>query len=212
MKKTILILSLAAFFFAANNANAQIGINFGYSPLTETSTYSYNGKSSTSSVDYTSFFVGATYNVELPAGLGLSLGVQGRYATCSDSVDFVIAKVKTTVTQMYLDVPVLLNYGITLGRDARLSAFVGPMFTYALSGTSKSEGNSIIGDGESTSDLYGENSSRSRINLSAAAGLAFTYTNFRLFGGYQMGLMNLTSADNTTMKTSGVFFGLGYAL
>ena len=212
MKKVFSVLAVAAILFAANSANAQIGVYAGYTPLTMTSTYTYNGNTSTDNSEFTSFAVGANYNVELPAGLGLSLGLQARYATSSDSVDLFVAKVKATQTQMLLDVPVLLNYGITLGRDARLSAFAGPMFTYALSGKTTTDANTVIGNGSNESDWYGDNSDMNRFNLSGAAGVCFTYNGLRLFGGYQMGFLNLTKAENTTLKTSGIFFGLGYAL
>lgn len=212
MKKVFSVFAVAAFLFAANSANAQIGVNLGYAPLAETTTYTYNNNSSTSTVNFTTFFVGANYNVELPAGLGLSLGLQARYGTSSDSIDYIVGKTKATSTQLLLDVPVLLNYGITLGRDARLSVFAGPMLTYALSGKTAYETTTVVGDGNSESDWYGDNSNRSQFNLSGAAGVCFTYTDFRLFGGYQMGFLNLSKADNTTCKTSGIFFGLGYAL
>lgn len=56
--------------------------------------------------------------------------------------------------------------------------------------------------------MYDDNSNNERFDL----GLALQYTDFRLFGGYRVGLLDLNSSDNVNTKTSGLFVGLGYAL
>ena len=196
-------------------ANAQIGINVGYSPLTRTTTVTSGSNTVSEDMKMTGFFVGGNYNVALPVNnLGVSLGLQFRYSTASDSLDLgILGKAKTTYTEMDIDIPVLLNYGINLGRDAKLAAFAGPMLSYSIKGNSHIEGN-IAGvvSGATDYDWFGENSSQKPLNLSLTCGLEFTYSTFRIFGGYHMGLLDLDGEENSTIKTSGIFFGFGYAL
>ena len=52
----------------------------------------------------------------------------------------------------------------------------------------------------------------SRFDLTAAFGLQFQYSDFRLFGGYRLGLTDLNSNDNIKTTSSGLFVGLGYSL
>ena len=57
-----------------------------------------------------------------------------------------------------------------------------------------------------------QNSNRKQFDLLGTFGAAFNYKNIRLFGGYRLGLLDLDKSDNVTVKTSGLFFGLGYKL
>ena len=59
---------------------------------------------------------------------------------------------------------------------------------------------------------YGDNSNRKALDLAGTVGVNVQYHNVRLFGGYNMGLLNLTKDDNTTLKGSNWFIGLGYCL
>ncbi len=45
-----------------------------------------------------------------------------------------------------------------------------------------------------------------------AAGVAFDFQTFRLFGGYRLGFADLDKRDKVKTTTSGIFVGLGYML
>ena len=219
MKKIFAFVAVAVAFVGV--ANAQLGINFGYAPQTYTTTYTSGSNSTTSSTKMTGLFLGVNYNQALTGGLNVSVGLQGRYNSSADTVaanvgNIVGGSVENKHSQLLIDVPVLFNYGFNLGGAAKLSIFAGPTISYALTGKTKTIttvtvlGNNSTNEGES--DWYGDNSNRKQLDVSATFGAVFSYNQFRLFGGYNMGLLNLTSADNTTLKASNIFVGLGYAL
>ena len=206
MKKLIAIVAFVAAMFIAGNAQAQLSLRFGYAPET------FNYSNSTS--NYNGFFVGVHNNFDLKSGLQFSLGVQGRYNMKNNKESNALGSITTKNTQLLVDVPVTLNYGIAFGQNVKISPFVGPMVSFALSGQTKTTTHENILDTntESTSDWYGDNSNRSRLNLSLMFGANLKYVRLNIFGGYQMGLLDLNKSDNGTLKTNGVFVGLGYDL
>lgn len=197
MKRFIAIVAFVAAMFVAGNAQAQLSVRFGYAP----ETFSYNN----SSDNYNGFFVGVHNNFDLKSGLQFSLGVQGRMNMKSAKDPYVNETVKST--QMLVDVPITLNYSLAFGQNVKVTPFVGPMVSFALSGKTKSSG--LVNN---TDDWYDNNSNLSRFNLSVLGGVNIKYVRLNLFGGYQMGLLDLNKSDNSTLKTSGFFVGLGYDL
>ncbi len=197
MKRFIAIVAFVAAMFVAGNAQAQLSVRFGYAP----ETFSYNN----SSDNYNGFFVGVHNNFDLKSGLQFSLGVQGRMNMKSAKDPYVNETVKRT--QMLVDVPITLNYSLAFGQNVKVTPFVGPMVSFALSGKTKSSG--LV---NTTDDWYDNNSNLSRFNLSVLGGVNIKYVRLNLFGGYQMGLLDLNKSDNSTLKTSGFFVGLGYDL
>lgn len=165
------------------------------------------------------FFAGVTYNYGIDKDLGVAFGLQGCYntKTPTGSANFVVVSGndKSTTTQMLLDVPVLLNYSLPLG-SAKLTAFAGPTFSYALYGnTHVTTTTTILGTSSTTEtdfSMYDDNSNNSRLDITAAFGLQFQYSDFRLFGGYRIGLSGLNTADNVNTTSSGLFVGVGYNL
>ena len=210
MKKSFSVLALVAFVFVAFNANAQLGINFGFAPETTTSQYTISGNTTSNDNHYNGFFGGVNYNLGLTGDLHLSIGGQLRFNYHKESLTVVGVTTTSVDKQFVIDVPVLFNYGFSLGSDAKLSFMLGPVATFALTGKTTTE--TTVGNVKKDTDWYGDKSNLRRLDLGMAVGVSFDFKQFRLFGGYRMGLMNLTSADNTTVKTSDFFFGLGYIL
>lgn len=224
MKKIFAMVAVAAGLLFAGNANAQLSINAGYAPQTYKTTYtSSNGNSSTDTLNMTGFFVGVNYNTNLTGALNVSVGLQGRYNTFSDSSSasfFGLAsgQVKRTDNQFVIDVPVLFNYGFNLDGGLKVSVFVGPTLSYAVSGKTTIEGNAnVLGFGGNTSDednWYNEDKTfnRNALDLSGTIGVSANFNSFRLYGGYNMGLLNTNKKDNYTTKGSNWFVGVGYSL
>ncbi|MBR5092283.1 MAG: PorT family protein [Bacteroidales bacterium] len=220
MKKELTIIALAAAMLAAGTANAQLGINAGYAPVTITNATTSGNSTTTTTVDMDGFFAGVNYNLNLSGELGLSFGLQGHFntKTSKGSADYIVisGNDEATTTQVLLDVPVLANYSLALGSSAKLSLFAGPTISYALSGnTHVKSTTTLLGNTSTTEtdyDMYGDNSNSERLDLSATFGVALIYNDFRLFGGYRFGLLDLDQRDNVKSTTGGLFFGLGYAL
>ena len=195
MKKVFAVMALVAALFVAGNVQAQTTINLGYAPETFVT-----GNTST---NYQGFFAGFTQNFGLSKGIGVAAGAQLRLNTRSYSTLGVNAK----DTQFLIDVPILFNYGIAINRDLKIVPFVGPMVSLALTGNTHVD--TVLGDGDS--NWYGDNSNMSRLNLYAVFGADLKFNQFSLFGGYRLGLLDLYS-NNATLKTNGLFVGLGFSL
>ena len=202
MKKTFAIIAVVAAMFFAGNANAQtLGINLGYAPQTTTNF---------TPGEMAGFFGGVNYNHVLSGNIGLSFGGQLRYNYKKTTNTVLSANQTTTHTQMLIDVPVLLNFAIPLGGNARLAVFAGPVLSYALNGNTNVSENVL----NTSNDYkwYGDNSNYKQFDLLGAVGAALEFQQFRLFGGYRMGLLDINKSEKTTSKTSGIFVGLGYLL
>lgn len=220
MRKTFRLIAVAAAMLATSHANAQLGINIGYAPVTLTTQTTLGNSTSTSSTDMNGFFAGVNHNTDLGSGLGLSLGLQGRFniKTSTGSANFIVVSGndQTTTTQFLIDVPVLLNYGLDLGGGTMLTAFAGPTFSYALAGNTHVKTTTSLLGNTSTSEndypMYGDNSNTNRFDICATFGLEFQYYDYRLFGGYRFGLIDLNTGDNVKTTSSGIFIGLGIAL
>lgn len=201
MKKALAILALVAAMFVAGNVQAQSTIYATYAPETFVA--------GSNSENYQGFSVGFSQNIGLYKGLGVAAGAQFRMNMKSETTTMWGITGKVSETQTIIDVPVLLNYKLELNRDLAIVPFVGPMPSLALTGVTKGV-DPIFG--ENSDDWYDNNSTMSRFNLYMVFGADVKFTNFNLFGGYRLGLLDLNSNDNATLKTNGWFIGLGYTL
>ena len=195
MKKIILTLALAA--VAALSANAQIGVNVGYT--TKNFTDVFNNEAG--------LFLGANYNIELVNGLAVAPGVE--FAMLNWKKDE-----NNYQKENYLAVPVMFNYGFELVDGIKLVPYLGPTFSYGLSSKGKNSistiASAILG-GSGEGSLYGDNSKYTQFDILIGGGVALDVMNMvRAFVGYNQGLLDRYNDDNTTVKTSGVNFGVAY--
>ena len=193
MKKVVSFFAVAAALLIAGSAQA---------PSTK-STDVMNG-----------FFAGVNYNINVSGDLNFSVGLQARYNTNSSEDKVSTVTTKTNRTKIMADIPLLFNYGIRVGNDARLSVFLGPTVSYALQGkitTTVSE--SITGANTvKSSNMYGENSNNAPLDIMGTAGLSFNFKGFRLYAGYRMGFMDLNKSNNVKTTAAGWFAGAGFVL
>ena len=215
MKKIFAFLAVAAATLIAGNSYAQISIRAGYAPETWTTTYNGNNRTT----NLTGLFVGAHYNFGLTGDLNLSAGIQYRYnfkkeTNSADVFGIAGGTTEAKTTQSVLDVPIMLNYGLDLTDAFRLSIFAGPTMNLALAGNKHYTTTVTVLNQtnvtESDADMYGDNSQLETLNISATFGLNITYMNFGVFGGYNMGLLDMDKDNDSKLTTSGFFVGLGY--
>lgn len=213
MKKVLTFAAAIVLF--AGMASAQLGIHVGYAPQNYLGKYTSGSTTISDTTKMTGFFVGVDYNVNITGDLNVSVGLQGRYNTNSESTTLLGVTTKVDGTQMLIDVPVLFNYGLNLSDALKLSVYAGPTISYALSGNTKttiSGSPAGILDGTTENNWYGDNSNLKKLDVALTVGAAITFSDIKIFGGYNMGLLNLTTADNTTYKGSNIFVGVGYNL
>ena len=215
MKKTFSILAVAVFMLSAFTAKAQLSVNAGYAPETFTTATTVGNTTTSTTKDYEGFFLGVNYNVNLKGDLNVAFGAQLRMNIHNEESTLLTVTTKRKENQILLDIPIMFNYGFSLGRDARLTLFAGPMVSFALHGNTNITTHSSVttlADTDTDTDWYGDNSSNERVNLSGVAGIMLGFREYRLFGGYRMGFLDLNSNDNIKTTTAGLFFGLGMAL
>ena len=216
MKKILSLTVVAIALLAANTANAQMGVSVGYSSMNTTTHYTSGNLSlNDTSAAMNGIFVGVNYNLELSDGIGLLIGVQGRYNFKNDKKSSSAGTTEVNASQVVVDIPLLVNYGFSLGKGLTLSPFVGVTPTLAFSGKTKTvvTGTPLgLLDGESTTDWYGDGSKRKKLDVALTFGACLNFNGFRIYGGYNLGMLNQTSADNTTIKNQGYFAGVGLAL
>ena len=202
MKKALAILALVAAVFVAGNVQAQSTVYAAYAPETFVV-----GNSNT---NYQGFALGFTQNIDFAKGIGVAAGAQFRMNMKSESNTLLGVTETTKRSQILIDVPILFNYKIAVNRDLAIVPFVGPMPSLALTGSTKIS-ETLLGT-TTTTDWYGDNSNQSRFNLYAVFGADVKFNQFNLFGGYRLGLLDLNKSDNATLKTNGMFVGIGYTL
>jgi len=204
MKKVLAIVALVATMFVAGKVQAQTTVYATYAP--ESFISSYNKNSSTEK--YQGFSVGFNYNIKLYKGFGVAPGLQFRMnmRNTEKTVWGLTGKVKET--QTVLDVPVLFNYNLDLTRALSIIPFVGPMASFALSGVTKGS-DPIFGN--NSSNWYDEDAMMKRFNLYALVGADLKFNGLNIFGGYRWGLLDLDKSEDITLKTRGMFVGLGYS-
>lgn len=218
MKKTFTIIACAMALLIASKANAQTSFNLGFTPTTISTTSGNNHDT----IALNGISIGVNQNLSISGDLCVSVGLQGRYSFAKNERTLnlgVLGSATATAeySQLSIDIPVLLNYGFNLGKDLSITPFVGPTFSFALAGKTTWSGNAnVLGalnlgtDGED--DWYDDGSNNSRIDVGATLGVALAFNQFRIYGGYNLGLLNLSTADNTTRKAAGYFLGLSFKL
>lgn len=205
MKKSIFFAALATLLLLAVNAKAQLGFHAGYAPQTLAVTLDNN--TATPRVPMHGFFGGVHYNRAIFGGMGFSAAFQIRMNSATvDTEDYT-----TQDWQFLADLPLLLNYGITVADRLTLGAFAGPMLSYGISYTQKTTDAETYEVVTST-DRYGTSVpayALKRFELAAAGGMFLKFRGFVLFGGYRIGLNDLDSMNNCTTKPRGFFVGIG---
>lgn len=198
MKKVFAMVALVAALFIAGNVQAQSTVYATYAPETFVTGNSSN--------NYQGFALGFVQNVGVAKGIGVAAGGQFRMNMKSETSTLLNVK----ENQILVDVPILFNYNIAVNRDLSIIPFVGPMPSLAISGSTKNTEN-VLGN-TVTVNWYGDNTNWNRFNLYAVFGADVKFTNFNLFGGYRLGLLDINKSNNVTTKTNGLFVGLGFTL
>ena len=213
MKKALAIVALVAAMFVAGKVQAQSHVYATYSPETFVSSFSNNGSSE--STNFQGFSVGFMQNVDIFKGLGVAVGGQFRMNTRSESGTGILLNGTIKETQTIIDVPIMLNYCISVNKEFKIVPMAGVMPSIGLTGTTKTTTNvnGTTAGTTTTTDWYADGANKTnRFNLYAVVGLDLKYSNFNLFGGYRFGMLDLASNDNVKMTTNGMFVGIGWTL
>ena len=189
MKKLFLSIVVAAATAICANAQLYVGAGYSYSP-----TASKAGKI-TERFDRNGFYIQAGYGLNVGKHLGIVPGLEYE----------VVTKTETDVKQpeQYLNIPVKVTYGFSLGNIVELGAFVAPTFSMGLTSKAKVDDTSV--------DMYGEDGFYKRGDFRVGLGVyCDLIEKVRINLNYNFGVVNRSKVDDTTMRRNGVQLGVAY--
>ena len=191
MKKLFLSIVVAAATAICANAQLYVGAGYSYSP-----TASKAGKI-TERFDRNGFYIQAGYGLNVGKHLGIVPGLEYE----------VVTKTENDVKQpeQYLNIPVKVTYGFSLGNIVELGAFVAPTFSMGLTSKAKVDDTSV--------DMYGEDGFYKRGDFRVGLGVyCDLIEKVRINLNYNFGVVNRSKVDDTTMRRNGVQLGVAYLI
>lgn len=202
-------MTLALVAVAATSAFAQISVGAGYLANTQKSTYTSGSTSTTTTTPSKGAYIGADYTLDLGQGLGVLAGLKGTFLTNTETTSLLGVTGTTKTNELYLAVPVQAVYTYALSNDLKLFGFAGPSFSFGLS--SKSTFTNNVTDDVTVTDNYGDDSNYGKVNVFLGLGVGADIMNtIRIKAGYDIGLLNRSSADNTKVGDAQWFVGVAY--
>ena len=189
MKKLFLSIVVAAATAICANAQLYVGAGYSYSP-----TASKAGKI-TERFDRNGFYIQAGYGLNVGKHLGIVPGLEYEVVTKTED------EVKSP--EQYLNIPVKVTYGFSLGNIVELGAFVAPTFSMGLTSKAKVDDTSL--------DMYGEDGFYKRGDFRVGLGVyCDLIEQVRINLNYNFGVVNRSKVDDTTMRRNGVQLGVAY--
>lgn len=206
MKKTLFFFALTMLLLSATKLQAQLGFHAGYAPQT----FAISGQTTDGTITLPGlshgFYGGIHYHRAIADKFGFTAALQIRLNSVTvNETDF-----STQDSQFLMDLPLLLNYGFSLGHNLTLGAFAGPMLSYGISYTYKITDAETY-EVEATYNRYSTTESAyalRRFEVAAAGGLFFKFRSYMLYGGYRIGLNDLDKISGCATRPKGFFIGL----
>ena len=116
------------------------------------------------------------------------------------------------MSEHYINVPVQLNLGFDLAKGVKLFAFAGPTVNVGLISKSVATA-SVAGHGGSSSiDNYADNSNYGRFDVMLGGGAGIKVANFKIFGGYNYGMLDRNKATDVTVHRSEIVVGVSFCM
>lgn len=215
MKKIFATLLAASLMFAATDAFAQLSAGAGYLNATETTTYTNNNTTTSEKAQYNGFYVGAQYDMPIPAvsGLGIAAGAYANFYFGKNHSDglFGLGAGTTTSSDITLNIPVNATFGFDIAGDTNVFAYAGPTFQFGLVNKSTFVLDSNSSNSTTTDNFAGNSPNRNRFNLLIGGGFGAQVSGIRITIGVDQSLLNYLTADNYTGSRFQLKLGVGYA-
>lgn len=214
MKKIFATLFAASLMLMGTQAFAQIVPGAGYLLSIEKSS------SENSSMDATKlngFYVGASYNIPLVAGLGVAPGFYADmlfYHGAASLTQYVT--LSEHYTELALNLPINLNYRLEVSDNASIYAFAGPVFQVGLMARSTYNGRIDVGpihinEGDAYNHYDAENGDMNRFNIYLGGGLGFQVGDILFTVGYDHNLLNVDRTDSWKTNRNQIKAGINFA-
>ena len=214
MKKIFATLFAASLMLLGTQSFAQIVPGAGYLLSIEKSS------SENSSMDATKlngFYVGASYNIPLVAGLGVAPGFYADmlfYNGAASLTQYVT--LSEHYTELALNLPINLNYRLEVSDNASIYAFAGPVFQVGLMARSTYNGRIDVGpihinEGDAYNHYDAENGDMNRFNIYLGGGLGFQVGDILFTVGYDHNLLNVDRTDGWKTNRNQIKAGINFA-
>lgn len=116
-------------------------------------------------------------------------------------------KGKITLSYNNLEIPFVVKYGLKVSDDIAVLPFLGPYFSYAISGKYKcTEKGSEFEMGAFDEKQW---AGLKRANMGIKLGCGAEYNNLYLELGYQFGITNICKDDDFTSRSNALFVNFG---
>ena len=204
--KKVLILVVA--LFVGLQAQAQLQVEGGYQHFFEQSQVQLGNNKNISNGGWDGFYVGARYNIHLPWVSGLSVlpGV---------NFSFMFSKPENvnngSFREIALNIPVDVAYTYQVSSSIQLRGFTGPAFQIGLLN------HAVVHGGNSTLsyNLYASSdymaAARARLNVGWGFGAGVIVSDkFTAHVRYELGMVNLTTAQYSKLFRNTLQVGVGY--
>lgn len=199
---TLAITSLLHAQQTTNNYDVGFGVQFGYINSRPQSRIGSNEKY-TKDTPLNGFKVGVVHELNFYKGLGMAYGLNYSFlgrSTKWGEADKFNTQTKERETAHHLDIPVTLQYKLTIARKTYFILNAGPDFDYCLSHTlttfKQNPNPNIALDESKTTNLLKEDADKdgktdsSPFNLLLNVGIGFQFHNAQIKGGYSFGVLN----------------------
>lgn len=108
----------------------------------------------------------------------------------------------------YLEIPVLIKYGIQATEEISILPYVGPYFSMGIGGKTKvTSPGSSYSKGSFSSDAWGGGFSRPDMGFKIGCGAEYNMVYAEL--GYQIGVANIAKDDKITRHGNAFYFNIG---
>lgn len=202
MKKIITGFFAVAMLFVCVESNAQLVTGAGY-------LYTSEKTGNSDAIPFHGFYLGASYNIPIVAGLGVAPGLYADmlFRNASSSAGGTAAGLTLSghYRELMVNVPLNLNYGVNVNNNVRLVAFAGPTFQFGILSSTTVSGSAninLFGQSYSYSDSetydYYENDVRNRFNIYFGGGIGLQIGDIMFTVGYDHNMMDIDKNDNTT--------------
>ena len=115
-------------------------------------------------------------------------------------------KDKTVISLNYLEVPLLIKYGFKATDDIAVLPFIGPYFSYGISGKYKYP---VPGGAVESHSVYGDNGNIKHGEMGFKLGCGAEYNKLYLELGYQFGVSNISKVDEIDAHGHAFFCNFG---
>lgn len=188
MRKLFLTIILAVATVVTANAQLYVGAGYSYSPTKA------KAEGVKTSFDRNGFYLQAGYGINITKHIGIVPGVEYEVVTKSND------GVKSP--EQYLNIPVKVTYGFSLGNIVELGAFLAPELSLGLTSKVKDDGESV--------NVYGDGSIYKRGDFRLGIGVyCDLIEKFRINLNYNAGIIDRDKSDSKIHR-NGVQLGIAY--